>query len=328
MLSLLLIRLLLALTVFLPSVSFEALSQSPKQGQPTTSTDERTASMLRSPYLIEWFIDVNEVVDLKQIWRLLKIEISTDMAYKCKGDCEAEIFDVDVGKTVALRISYKSGASHQYLFFKRAKPDSTDEGWQFIGNFPAHGPPEYRIERGDNRTWFLIKEPQGREAYNEAWYEIREKDVIKVLSYPIQGQNTYCQNNLSRTYATLLFRHDFENGIYTVPVQFIVTYNIADCNKKDGARLFAKGQKAYYVWDENKQRFILDKSRSDVTDEELSSVYNNERLNSEKLIEYNFAELSKIAKSGDPEQKRWLRDFLKSVKDSPQKITLQQALQQ
>jgi hypothetical protein len=328
MLSLPPIRLLLALTIFLPGVCFEATSQSPRQGQSPPPSDERAVSRLRSPYLIEWFIDMNEAVDLKQIWQLLKIEISPGMAYKCNGDCEAETFDVDAGRTVALRISYKDGASHQYHFFKRAKSDSADEAWQFIGNFPAHGPPEYRIERGDARTWFLIKELRGRGAYDEVWYEIREKEVREVLSYPIQGQNTYCQNNLSRTYTTLLFRHDFENGIYTVPVQFIVTYDIADCNKKDGARLFAKGQKAYYVWDENKRQFVLDKSRSDVTEEELSSVYNNERLNGEKLIEYNFAELSKIAKSGDPAQKRWLRDFLKGVKDGPQKINLQQALQQ
>ncbi len=150
----------------------------------------------------------------------------------------------------------------------------------------------------------------------------------EVLSYPIQGQSLFCQNNLMRTYATLLFRHDFENGIYTVPIQFILTYHITDCNKKEGTTLFAKGQKAYYIWDDNKQRFILDKSRSEVTEEELSSVYNNERLSGEKLIEHNFAELSKIAKLGDPEQKRWLRVFLNSLKDSPQKLALQQALKE
>jgi curved DNA-binding protein CbpA len=113
-----------------------------------------------------------------------------------------------------------------------------------------------------------------------------------------------------------------------VPIQFILTYHITDCNKKEGAPLFAKGQKAYYVWDDGKQRFILHKSRSEVTEEELSGVYNNERLSGEKLIEHNFAELSKIAKLGDPEQKRWLRVFLTSLKDSPQKLALQQAFKE
>jgi hypothetical protein len=322
MLSHLPINLLLALTLLLSSF------KSPAQNQSTPSTDERAVSMVKSPYLIEWFIDMNENVDLKQIWALLKIEISTDMSYRCKGDCEAETFDLDVGRTVALRISYKDGNSHQYLFFKRAKSDSTDEAWQFIGNINAHGPPVYRIEKGDDRTWFLMKELRGREAYSEVWYEIKEKEVREVLSYPIQGQSVFCQNNLTRTYASLLSRHDFENGIYTVPIQFIVTYQITDCNKKEVAPLFAKGQQAYYVWDDNKQRFILDKSRSEVTEEELSSLYNDERLSGEKLIEHNFAELSKIASAGDREQKRWLRIFLNSVKDSPQKLALQQALKE
>ncbi len=152
------ISFLLALTVSLSSFGLEALSQN----QSTPSTDERAVSMLRSPYLIEWFIDMNENVDLKQIWALLKIEITADMSYRCKGDCEAETFDIDVGRTVALRISYKDGKSHQYLFFKRAKSDSTDEAWQLIGNIPAYGPPEYRIEKGDDRTWVLMKELRGR----------------------------------------------------------------------------------------------------------------------------------------------------------------------
>lgn len=326
MLSALPINLLLALTVSLSSFAF---SQSP---QSTPPADERAGSMLRSPYLIEWFIDMNEHADLKQIWALFKIEISADMSYRCKGDCEAETFDVDVGaekeRTVALRISYKDGNAHQYLFFKRAKSDSTGEAWQFIGNINAHGPPEYRIEKSDDRTWFLIKEPRGRGVYSEVWYEIKEKEVREVLSYPVQGQSVFCQNNLMRTYGTLLLRHDFENGIYTVPIQFIVTYDITDCNKTEGARLFAKGQKAYYVWDDRKQLFILDKSRSEVTEEELSSVYNSEIFSGEKLIEHNFAELSQIAKSGDQEQKRWLRKFLTAIKDSPQKLALQQALKE
>ena len=85
------INLLLALTVSISSLGLEALSQTPAQNP----SDERAASMLRSPYLIEWFIDMNENVDLKQIWRLLKIELSADMSYRCKGDCEAETFDIE-----------------------------------------------------------------------------------------------------------------------------------------------------------------------------------------------------------------------------------------
>ena len=298
-----------------------------RQNQPPPATDERAASMLRSPYMIEWFMDMNENVDLNRIWALFKIDVTADMSYRCKGDCEAETFDVDVGaekdRIVALRISYKDGKAHQYLFFKSAK---ATKSWQFIGNINAHGPPEYRVEKGDDRTWFLIKELRGREVYSEVWYEIKEKEVREVLSYPIQGQSLFCRNNLMRTYATLLFRHDFENGVYTVPIQFIVTYNIADCNKAEGARLFAKGQKAYYVWDDRAQRFLMDGSRSEVTEEELSGVYNVERLIGEKLIEHNFAELSRIARSGDAEQKMWLRNFLAAVKDSPQKLALRQAL--
>jgi hypothetical protein len=81
-----------------------------------------------------------------------------------------------------------------------------------------------------------------------------------------------------------------------VPVQLIVSYNISDCEKdKDPPPLFAKGQKAYYVWNDEKGRFVLDTSRSDLTEKELEAVYNPGGLTHEKFLEYNLSELLEIA---------------------------------
>src|SRR3954462_1890361 len=72
-----------------------------------------------SPYLIESLIDINEELDLKQVWRMLNIKPPTDMTYRCEGGCEAETFDLpttneDGRKTVALRISLESYDFYQY----------------------------------------------------------------------------------------------------------------------------------------------------------------------------------------------------------------------
>ena len=308
----------------------------------STQRQQQSRSESISPYLIEWLVDISGDVDLRQIWRLLKIEIPYDLPYKCAGDCSAEIFDIKVdgeeqGKTVALKISFESKYFYQYLFFKRAKTDSTKERWKLIGNVDSsnqrNGPPHHRIESGDNRTWFVIRNSRGRGpvalGYDEVWYEIREGEVREVLSYPVQGHYAPCQRYLGRSYKSLLLRHELENGLYTVPVQLLISYNISECGKGiESPALFAKGQKALYVWDREKDRFILDKSRSDITESEISSVYHTEELSPEKFIEHNFNELSAIAKSGDAEQKDWLKKFLASIKDGPLKAALQQSFQE
>ena len=159
--------LLLGLLISLPrgakrGAILKATPQKPGQHQPGPSTDE--SAILKpeslSPYVIEWYIDINEAADLKQIWRLLKIEIPGDMSYRCGGNCTAETFDIPIkgeeqGQTVALKISFEAGDYYQYLFFKKANSDSTQGGWKFIGNINVHGQqygsPEHRIGAGSSR---------------------------------------------------------------------------------------------------------------------------------------------------------------------------------
>lgn len=294
-----------------------------------------------SPYIIEWFIDLNEDADLKQIWRLLKIEIPSDMSYRCRGGCSSETFDIatadeELGKTVALKISFEAGDFYQYLVFRRMKSDPTAaEKWVLIGYIDARGQPfgspAHRIESGEGRTWFVVRELWGRGsgmiARGEVWYEIKGAELKRVLSYPVEGHNIPCQNSLGRSYKSFLARHGSVNGVYTVPVQLLVSYNISDCGRRDDPpSLFAKGQKAYYVWDEQQGRFVLDASQSDVTVDEISNVYNSEGLSHEEFAEYNLSELLELARGGNTRQKDWLRQFLTGIKDSPAKRALEQAI--
>jgi hypothetical protein len=347
MLRRLLLTVLLGLLIsLLPGAMFKASDtianpsrQKPEQTRPAASTDEQAALMLRalSPYLIEWFIDVNEDVDLKQIWRLLKIDLPADTPHRC-SDCSAETFELNIKgeehTTVALRISFESGEFYQYLIFKKKRSESTEE-WKFIGNLDSRGqksgPPAHRIESGDNRAWFVVRESWGQKtgtkANGEVWYEIRDEEVRPVLSYPVEGQITPCLNQPGRSYKSILLRHELDDGLYTVPIQLLVSYEISECAKgKPSPALFAKAQKAYYVWNSEKQRFIFAESRSDLTEKELGEVYNAEPISHEKFVGYNFKELSEIARAGDSKQKRWLRSFLTGVKEGPQKLALQQAL--
>lgn len=311
-----------------PSVSHQMAQQ--QAGPQTFSSPESI-----SPHLIELYIDINEDIDLRPIWQSLRIESS--LPHKCK-ECIAETFDIEglnqQGHTVALRITWGSGNHYQYLMFRKAVSSAT-ERWKFIGHIDSGGqpfaPPVHRVEIGENRAWFVIRELWGQssdsKAYGEVWYEIGENDLKQVLSYPLSGESRLCQKGFSYSYRSILSRHASMNGNYTVPIQLLISYNITDCEKGKAAPvLFTKEQKAFYIWNDAQKRFQLDAAQSDVTEKEIKSIFSIEGPTDEDFAQYNFDQLSEIAKSGDAKQQYWLKQFLIRLKDSPQKTALMKAI--
>lgn len=293
---------------------------------------------LLNPYIIEWYIDINEDVDLRQIWRQLGIE--TRMPYRC-DQCLSETFDIESdseeSKVVALKISSGNGDYHQYLIFRKAISASAREEWKFMGNIDSgnqgSAAPAHRVEDSESRVWFILRELWGREsgrkAYGEVWYEIKEKSLKRVLSYPVAGENEPCRKDMGYSYKTIISRHGSENGTYVVPIHFLTSYNISNCEKgKVSPALFVKEQKAHYVWNQEREQFILDAAQSSITEKEINSIYGITVPTSEEIAEYNFDKLSAIASSGTVEQKDWLRRFLNNLQDSLRKTTLLRAMQQ
>jgi hypothetical protein len=269
------------------------------------------------------------------------MDLPAGLPYRCGGDCSAETFDVVSGEqgegdTVALRISFDGGDAYQYLLFKEPARDMADRAWEFAGAISARGrrfdPPTHRIETGDSRTWLVIKDLRlAREAsahFNEAWYEMRATGLKRVLSYPVQGEYKPCQKQLGRSFKTIIVRHELENGLYTIPAQVLVSYNISDCEKgRISHGLFAKGRMAYYVWDAASERFVLDPRRSEITESDILSLSNGEMPAPRDFLDSNHNELMAIARGKDKEQKDWLKRFLFTIEDGPRKAALQQALE-
>jgi len=318
-------------------------ARQPRQADQSAADHPLSKTASPSPYLIETLIDINEDIDLKQIWQKLNLAPPSAASYKCNGDCEAEIFDIVASdenhkKTVALRISYEKGHFYQYLVFKQRAVEAAQEGaWELLGNIDCFdqrdGPPGQRIEQGDGRTWLVIKElwrhGSALATYGEVWVELQERALKRVLSYPVEGHDQPCQGQLGRSYQSLLLRHDLDNGTYTIPIQFMIAYEIANCDRPAASlALFSKGAKAYYVWNAEKGRFVLDEGRSDVTEKQIASFSGAQGFSDAAFVEDNFQELAGIAAGGDARRKTWLKTFLAGIPNTPRKADLQRRLQQ
>jgi hypothetical protein len=313
-------------------------------GQPRQADDRAPSKPAApSPYLIETLVDINEDIDLRQVWRMLDLAPPSAASYKCDGDCEAEIFDLvgrneDHQKIVALRISYEKSHFYQYLVFKQRASDAPPEGaWELLGklDYPdqREAPPSQRVEQGDGRTWLVIKglSKHGATltAYGEAWVEIQEHALKRVLAYPVEGHDRPCRGQPARDLQSLLLRHDLDNGTYTIPIQFMMSYEIADCDRPEAPlALFSKGAKAYYVWNAAQGRFVLDGGRSEITERQIAEFSGAQGFSGAAFVEDNFQELAGIATGGDARRKAWLKAFLAGLPDAPRKADLQRLLRQ
>ena len=231
------------------------------------------------------------------------------------------------GDEVILKITIADAA--RYLLFRSIEkyPGFSEDKWTFIGYvdslYQQYAPPEQRIINGNNRTYLVVRELWGRGTgvglYGERWYELTENQPKEVLSYPVKGHDVQGRA-YDRAFESEVSQR-LMNGSYVVEVQFSIFYGA----EKESAVL-SKKQKACYIRDSQTKKSGLNKTCSNVSEEEFEAVYNFDSMDEEGVLRYNFGELERIAMYGKPGQKEWLENYLSRIGDSPQRAALQKLL--
>jgi hypothetical protein len=80
--------------------------------------------------------------------------------------------------------------------------------------------------------------------------------------------------------------------------------------------LFTATRSAFYTWKRTERRFVLDPARSDLYDDEIEGIFLDAE---EQFLRHNVQELAPLAGRANERQRTWLRHFLDSVTDSPEK---------
>lgn len=313
--------------------------ESGQNSHPQTETSENQKLSSFSPYEIKKFVNANKQADLNPIWNFYGIKAEPFERYNQRYvSYEAEIYpvalDTDSFDDLLLRVWY--GETYRYLVFKGLTDTGGESGsWKYLGyvdvDAQKYAPPEHRVVIGENQTWLVLKELWGRGTgvvrYGEQWYEINGEELKAVLGYPVTGHQFSRCGNLGRDFDSKVTDHGSIKGIYTVNLQFSVSYSLDTCgNPPQSIPLFSKLQKASYVWTPKASDFVLDKSNSELSEEEIEAVYNFDSLGGEDFVEYNFKELLNLADTGSIEQKGWLRRFLSELPSSSKKKVLNKAL--
>lgn len=227
--------------------------------------------------------------------------------------------DNKVGNEKVIVISDKYLDDLQYLIFD--KDGNFLDFVELLIQKPI--PFKYRVvNKGDN-NWIII--PQvlnsgtGLSIYVDQWFRLIDGKLKLVLEYPIEGHFSmwFC---FEKGYSSEVISQSIVNNKFILNVNFKSKYYWLDGFRKgaDVKYILFTDDNVYYVWDDKKDIFVIDKDKSQLTQKQIEGFYLD---GEESFLRDYFSELSKIIHSGE-DQREWMKLFLEECYDSDEKTRL------
>jgi hypothetical protein len=146
----------------------------------------------------------------------------------------------------------------------------------------------------------------------------------RVLDYPARGHMIGWPSTFDRSFSTRLQTGPGADSIDEVRVEFTVSYTSGSyIYWMPVEPLFTATRTAVYVWKREARRFVLDPARSDVDDDEIEGIFHDAE---EQFLVHNVRDLAPLAGRANERQRIWLRHFLDTVADSPEKRAVMEGL--
>lgn len=327
--------------------------QSAGPNKPTQIKTEPNKALLHSnsPYDIALFITDNPDADLSTIWNQLGIKNAnfgyrsiseeqrgerTDRFLSKCNNCDVETYscelDGEPGKEVLLKVSDLVAESCRYLVFKQVKIRESRPEWKLLGHidhgFGRYRMPEHSLVYGSGRSWLVVKVQEGSGSgfavYHGRLVQVDSTGLKEILRFPSEGHLSTCCYYPTREFTCRILKCEINNRVTIVELELSVSYSAS--SGADKVLLWKKRQKAIYEIDPNSNSLVLDKNKSDLSQEEIDAIYFGEELSDENFIKYNNAELSRIALGVQESRKEWLRLFLNQDEQSPEKDRLRRLI--
>ncbi len=270
-------------------------------------------------YIMELF-EGKTSVDLRPVYRMLGINDNYFENVRPASDIKR--LTLRIGEKAepytALCISNEVNMNYQFLVFKESGVT-----WKFIGNInfgdrSGQGPDYRVVNLGDYEGWIVVETQAGYGTgfyqHNEVWYRITDSGIVKDLSYPVI--------RIDFPPITVGPSYEMDGRVQTksktgdkfgIEVKYDISYFV---EQSEGEEYLAPVLKSLgYYWDDAKKAFVEDEGNPEHQDFYFKSSCDD-------ALRLNFKMLGNMASSGTDEQKKWLREFLKSCTDSREKRVL------
>jgi hypothetical protein len=318
-------------------------TESLRQNSQTPKTTP-TPPMMKysSPYEIEYSIRMNPQANLQMMWMYWGIgttvkgfghTMSKGFIDSCEYSCEVATYEYDFdsdGETeTLLQIQNEPRRISRFMLFKRSRVGD-ETIWKLLGHidndYCKYAMPTPLIFGSGGKTWLVISRNQGASGsgvhtFYDCVYEVSDNGLDEVLSYTSDGHQGggYEEGTMpNRQFSATISNYEKKNGSEFVTVDYKVWYGAWNYfGQPNTLSLWSKNQKAVYRRDNPSSAFVLDVSKSALTEKEIEEVYNIDSLFEESFIRYNYNELTGIAKGNDERKKEWLRKYLENCENVP-----------
>jgi hypothetical protein len=305
---------------------------------------ERPRPVSISPYEIKRLITANAreallqptVLDLGPIWKQLHITTdgSEEFPSACNSNCTADIFPLELdgqdGTETLLRVGLPAW-DYRYLIFKQTGAQgASGGGWTLLGHTAAHGwwsTPSHRVEQCGTERWLVIKGTGGHgsgfHTQSEDWYQVSDDGISTVLSYQTNHFAMAWETAPGLERETRVLKISYSDKATTVVLLSAASYE----SSGEKLRLWTNKRRATFVKEAGTRQFIFDPLHSEMSAQELDTDYGDGvRITDAEFLKYNYRQLAEIAAGRDAKRKAWLREFLDTCDDGPEKRSLQKAV--
>ena len=292
-----------------------------------------------SPYDIEYFIEDHPQSDLSRLWQRLGVPLAEDNSndkevLRSCNHCKADRFQYDLdgepGDEVLLRISDRLSESYTFLVLQMEANRS--DYWKLLGHINAWGKyksAQHTILIADGRPWLIIQgqgaSGSGVALYIDRVFEVTKRGLRQVATYPSGGFQSGIPDGPTKEFSGRLISCQVKGNQAIVTIEFAINYSIWSVSERQDRPLFNKRQKAILTRSMgSERRATVDRTRSEVSQHELESVFNIDSMTEADFLKYNYSQLLEIAGGRDGSRKRWLRTYLQTCDNSPEKRALAQ----
>ncbi len=263
---------------------------------------------------------------LRSLWDAL--QAGPQDIFSTETQLNTDLFDLEVNGSKdeyqIIVISDEIQQNWQYLLFR-----AVGIRWWFSGRinlpFQAFVPPSYQIQGDGQDVWlvldWLAQSGAGITRYDEGWFLLSQGQLGQVLEYPVEGYQTLQDGPYNVCYRAKPETSN-EDGGFAVRLPFSITYSIYGDGKErtnltETYDLFDMQRKAVYRWNPEARLFKLDEAQSNLSVTQVDAGFYFSSPGSD-LVKFAGNELAALAQEGGTLQKRWLKQYLQGLENSPE----------
>jgi len=286
--------------------------------------DEELSRAAKNPYDLARFIDSHLGFDWDVLWKALVIQPL--LIQPCgklsngKRQCSTELITVLHPDQIILIVQGDATPADIYFRFLQEKSGS----WRFAGAFWAaihNHPRRHEVDRSTGKP-FLRVSSQGLRGSDvdseiEDWFDLTQSGFDPVFSFTVQGYQQRFGFGISRRIVgTIIAQKNAIDVVLDVHFEGSDNDGKYDLGTTDYRAVYTQARGAKLFTLQTVDAWLSGQTKLSLVEfEALADL--DQGPSEEDLIRYNILQLSKIASGRDSATKRWLKQFLTRVKDTP-----------